>query len=240
MSSLRPTRLAWLLWFAISGFLIAIALYPVSSRLTRYTLLALAFVVWFGLIALLWRRPLARFTLLGLTLLVAGFLAWPSRAVPPAEHLRADYVAALQRYDGVTYYWGGENARGIDCSGLIRRGLIDALLSRGIRSFDPGLIRRAISLWWHDCTARALGEGHRGLTAPVLATPSINALDHSAILPGDLAITANGVHILAYLGEHRWIEADPMANKVITVTVPSKGNIWFDGPVNVTRWSVFR
>ena len=45
-----------------------------------------------------------------------------------------------------------------------------------------GLVRHALWLWWHDCTARELGEGH-GMTAPLLETPSINALDHARWCP---------------------------------------------------------
>jgi hypothetical protein len=55
---------------------------------------------------------------------------------------------------------------------------------------------------------------------------SINALDHEKIMPGDLAVTQNGVHVLAYLGERSWIEADPACKKVIIENVPS-GNTGF-------------
>jgi len=154
--------------------------------------------------------------------------------------LRSDYISGLQRYNGVTYYWGGESFRGIDCSGLIRRGLIDALFRRGLRTFDAGLVRRAISLWWHDCTASALGEQHRGLTVRLFDTPSVNVLDHSKVLPGDLAVTKSGIHIMAYLGHHHWIEADPGAGRVITVTAPSADNPWFNDPMNIIRWSILQ
>jgi hypothetical protein len=233
-------RTLWLLWIAALGLLIALALFPVSYRITRIASLALASSVWFGLIALVWQQHLLRFALLGLTLLSGAFLAVPSQGQPSAESLRSDYLVALRRYEGVRYYWGGETSRGIDCSGLIRRGLIDALLQRGIRTLDAGLVRHAIRLWWRDCTASALGEQHRGLTVPVLVTPSINALDHSTILPGDLAVTKSGIHILAYLGDQQWIEADPMVGRVITVTAPSADNSWFDGPMNIVRWSVLK
>jgi NlpC/P60 family len=217
-----------------------LVLYPVSYRITRVSSLALGFLVWFGLIALLWQQRAARFALLGITVLTAAFLALPGRGRPPIESLRGDYLKGLRRYEGVTYYWGGETSRGIDCSGLIRRGLIDALLWRGLRTFDAGFVREAINLWWHDCTASALGEQHRGLTQAVVGTPSINALDHSQILPGDLAVTKSGIHIMAYLGDKQWIEADPMVGEVITVTVPSASNGWFETPMNIVRWSILQ
>ena len=230
----------WLLWLAAFGFLIALALFPVSYRITRVISLALVFAVWLGLISIVWRQRLLRYGLLGITLLAAVFLALPSRGSPPTETLRADYIAGLLRYEGVRYYWGGETARGIDCSGLVRRGLIDALLRCGLRTLDAGLVRQAIGFWWHDCTASALGEQHRSLTVHVLDTPSVNALDYSKVLPGDLAVTTGGVHVMAYLGNHRWIEADPGAGRVITVAAPSRDNSWFHGPMNIVRWSILQ
>jgi hypothetical protein len=220
------------------NFLVALALFSVSYSLTRLASIILSFVVWFGFIALVWRLRLLRFALLGITFLLAGFLAWPSTRTPPIEALRSDYLAGLQRYEGAAYYWGGESTRGIDCSGLIRRGLIDALFWRGMRSLNPSLVRRAISLWWHDCTASALRDQHRGLTVPVSYTSSVNALDYTNVLPGDLA--TNGIHVMAYLGNNRWIEADPGVGRVITVVTPSSDNPWFHTSMNIVRWTILR
>lgn len=240
MNPLKTRRVQWLLWLSALGFLVALALFPGSYGITRLATLTLTVVIWFGLIALVWQRRPLRFLLLGSTVLLTAFLALPARRVPPAEVLRGDNVAGLQRYNSVTYYWGGESSRGVDCSGLVRRGLIDALFRRGVRTFDAGLVRRAISLWWHDCSAKALGEQYRGLTVRLFDTPSLNALDHSKILPGDLGVTSDGVHIMAYIGDRRWIEADPGVGRVITVTAPSTDNPWFDGPMKVVRWSILR
>ena len=238
MNGTAPTRLLRLLWLAALVLFVAVALYPASYRFTRAGGLLLFFVVWFGLIFLCWHRRAVRYSLFGVTFFSAGFLALPARSLPAADSLRSDYVAGLRRYDGVTYYWGGESPKGIDCSGLIRRGLIDSMFLRGFRTFDPGLVRRALSLWWHDCTASALGEPHDGLTVHLLDTPSVNKLDHSKILPGDLAVTSSGVHIMAYLGNNTWIEADPGVGRVITVPVPAKDNSWFDTSMKIVRWSV--
>jgi len=239
MNKTTPIRLLRLLWLAALVAFVAVWLFPVSDRMTRTAGLALFFVIWLGLIGLCWRRRALRFALIGLTLASAGFLAMPARNLPASDSLRIDYVAGLRRYDGVSYYWGGESPKGIDCSGLIRRGLIDSMFCRGMRTTDPGLVRRAFSLWWHDTTASALGQRHDGLTVHLLDTPSINQLDHSKVLPGDLAVTRSGVHIMAYLGDRQWIEADPGAGRVITVAVPASDNSWFSTPMNVVRWSVF-
>ncbi|MCE9610036.1 MAG: C40 family peptidase [Chthoniobacter sp.] len=239
MKGPAQTRLPLLLWLAALTLFVAVVLYPTSYRFTRAGGALLFFIVWFGLIFLCWRSRPFRFALIGVTLLSAGFLALPARSLPTTDSLRTDYVAGLRRYDGVTYYWGGESPKGIDCSGLIRRGLIDSLFIRGVRTLDPGLVRRTLSLWWHDTTANELGQKHAGLTVHLLDTPSVNQLDHSKILPGDLAVTSNGVHIMAYLGENRWIEADPGVGRVITVSVPANDNVWFRVPMNIVRWNVF-
>src|SRR5690349_5742710 len=119
VNPLKTRRVQWLLWISALGFWVALALFPVSYRITRLAVLFLTFGIWFGLVALIWQRRPFRFLLLGITILMTVFLALPSRRVPPAEVLRGDYIAGLQRYNGVIYYWGGESFRGIDCSGLI-------------------------------------------------------------------------------------------------------------------------
>lgn len=183
-----------LLLFAVV-LLVALYLYPVSNRYTRAGGLVLIFFMWAGALVLCWRWKGVRYALLGLTALLAGFLALPGRATPGAAVLRADYAAAMRGYEGVEYYWGGEGARGIDCSGLIRRGLVNAQLSRGVRNFDPELVRRGLALWWNDTTARVLGEAPPGVTTHVLDAPSLNALDHSLLLPGDLAVKIGRAHV---------------------------------------------
>jgi hypothetical protein len=68
-----------------------------------------------------------------------------------------------------------------------------------------------------------------------MAATNLNALDHTQVQVGDMAIAGGGAHILAYLGERQWIQADPSAGKVIVETAPSK-NGWFKGPVRIVRW----
>lgn len=60
-------------------------------------------------------------------------------------------------------------------------------------------------------------------------------------MPGDMAVTSSGVHVLAYLGERTWIEADPnelQGNRVIRVKTPTR-NAWFNMPVHIMRWRQF-
>jgi hypothetical protein len=225
-----------LLWLCGLLLLVAVALYPVSNRMTKVAGLALASGVWIGAIALFWRHASLRMAFLGLTAAAAALLLLPGRALPATETLRADYVSGLQRYEGSRYVWGGENVLGIDCSGLVRRGFIDALLTRGVRTFHPGLTRQAFSLWWNDCTAATLGKGEAPLTQAIVEAASINTLDHTSLLAGDLAVTKDGLHILGYLGDSTWLEADPIVNRVIRVRAPSAENVWLKGPVRIVRW----
>ncbi len=233
-------RLGWLLWIAVLTSFLAIWVYPVSNQITRSVGIVLVLSTWLGLIALVWRIRWIRLALFGIIGLVACFLIAPMPAWVDAKTLRLDYLSGLRHYEGVTYYWGGESFKGIDCSGLIRRGLIDSAFCRGIRSFSPSLARYALWLWWHDCAASDLGQGNLQMTVHVLDTPSINALDHSTILPGDLAVTVGGVHIMAYLGSNTWIEADPGAGRVITVSAPCETNAWFCQPMKIMRWSILQ
>ena len=221
---------------AFVAWLILVAI-PVSNVLTRGGSLVLLAASWSGLVAWTWRRRALRITLLAVTAACAGFLLLPARDPPDTDSLRADYVAGLRRYEGTTYVWGGESPFGIDCSGFVRRGRIDALVLRGLARFDAGLVRRGIALWWNDCTARALGDGADGLTEPVTEGSSLDALDPAPLLPGDLAVTRDGLHVMAYAGDLTWIEADPGIGRVVALRVPQPGNAWIQRPVRIVRWS---
>lgn len=186
---------------------------------------------------LVWRYWGARVVLIMLTVAAAVLMLLPGRAHRDPGLLRSDFTAGLRRYNGVAYDWGGESPKGIDCSGLMRRGLIDGMFLRGIVSGDPGLVRYSIWLWWHDCTAADLGDG-RGATTRYFSVNSINTMDPSRLLPGDMAVTTSGAHVMGYLGEGQWIEADPTIGRVIIDTAPSWKNQWFSTPMNIVRWKV--
>lgn len=218
---------------------VAVFLSPVSTRLTRAATLLYLAVLGAACLALLWKRRPLRYAFAALTALVLLFLVFPGRAYAP-RRLREQYVASLLAYEGCPYFWGGESARGIDCSGLVRRGMMDAEVICGLKSLNSRLVRQGLSLWWHDCTARQLGKGYLGLTDSLLSATSINALDHSRLLPGDIAVTRDGIHTLAYVGDSTWIEADPGPHRVVRVRVPRKDDLWFRVPVDIVRWAQLR
>ena len=112
-------RLLWLLWVAAIASFLGVWLVPVSNRITRFGGVVLLLVCWFGLLSLTWRHHRIRIGLLVITGLAAGFLIMPAPTRSASQTLRQDYLVGLRRYTGVTYYWGGESFKGIDCSGLI-------------------------------------------------------------------------------------------------------------------------
>lgn len=225
------------LWVLAAGLLGALIYYPVETMKLRAALVGLALFVWFGLMVMLWGRRFLRSAMVLITAIVAAFLLLPGRENYDRETLTREYLAALQRYEDVPYVWGGEKLWGIDCSGLMRRALGDALIVQGVRTLNPALIRQSVRLWWDDTTASNLGEGCSGAKFH-FETPSINELDPAKIRPGDMAVTKSGIHILGYLGNNTWIEADPAAQKVLMATAPSETVLWFKGPMKIVRWEI--
>ena len=152
--------------------------------------------------------------------------------------LQSDYCAALKAYTGTHYVWGGQGCLGIDCSGLVQKGMMDALASRGVGTLDPALVRSSLWLYWHRTTAKVIGQGFAGRTVQVTAASTLNTLDYSLVQPGDMAVTAGGDHVLAYLGERTWIAADPGGGKVTTFRIPEAKNAYFFTPMRIVRWKV--
>ncbi|MDB6125797.1 MAG: cell wall-associated hydrolase, invasion-associated protein [Pedosphaera sp.] len=221
-------------WFALWPITAGLILYPVNNLPLRLSVLAAVMALYFGLLYFWWSNRTIRFTALTFIFLIGLFVLLPAKKFN-ASALRKNYVTSLLSYEGTRYIWGGENQWGIDCSGLIRSGLINANYHQGFLTLNPGLIRESLDLWWHDCSARALGEGHRQRTRELFSSKSINEIDHSKILPGDIAVTEDGTHVLAYIGGQTWIEADPEVKRVVKVHVPAS-NAWFQESVRVMRW----
>jgi hypothetical protein len=212
---------------------------PETSTVTKLLTLAclgtLATLV--GL--MLWKRRAGRVLVVGVPLGLGLFLTMPGRATDAAA-LRSAYLDELRRFDGTEYVWGGETGRGIDCSGLVRVSLLRATAGQALARLDPALARRALELWWFDASARALGEGYRGWTEPVLESERLLDVDATRLQPGDLAVTRDGLHVLAYLGDEAWIQADPAQMRThIDRLAPELGG-WFLRPVRIVRWSMLR
>jgi hypothetical protein len=226
----------WFGWFFAWAILVLTWLYPGSTGWSRALFLVDIAALYLTSLLLALRRPVWRGFLLGLLTLAALFLCLPGRQYARAD-LRRSAATCMTSYAGTRYRWGGEGWFGIDCSGLVRRGMIEADLRQGLRTFDPQLVRRGIDLWWHDCSARQLGESYRSVTRQLFTVTSINLTDPARFLPGDMAVTEDGSHVMAYLGNSTWIEAHPDPGKVIMVKVPSQDNPRFQIPVKIVRWT---
>ena len=64
----------------------------------------------------------------------------------------------------------------------------------------------------------------------------VRVINTGVLLPGDLAVVGNGAHVMAYLGDNQWIEADPGKRLVIKLHVSDK-NPWLDSKPLVVRWA---
>jgi hypothetical protein len=216
---------------------IAVSFHPVHSRMVQLTFLGCLVGGWIGLTMLVWKRKALRAAALLVPLILAIPFLLPGGKII-SDELREDYVRRMGGFEGVKYHWGGESARGIDCSGLPRRAFRDALLSYGFRHLNGRAFRHWAEQWWLDASAKALGESYRGYTVPMGTTGTIRDMSYDALVPGDLAVTTNGLHVLAYAGDGRWIQADPGIGAVATLDGRTSDNGWFKSPVTTHQWSL--
>ena len=152
------------------------------------------------------------------------------------EVIRVEYVKSLKKYDGTRYLWGGETSLGIDCSGLVRRGMIDTYIRLGIVNFSPQYIRKALYLWYNDMSAEALGKEYKNHTLLIMSNQTLNELDYGNLREGDIMVTADGVHTMVYIGNREWIQADPAEHRVLILRAPAENNLWYKTPSNILRW----
>lgn len=190
---------------------------PYRTSLLRLLLIALWALTLVSLLILVWRRTIWRTLFLLLIALLAVFVFLPGRDLIDSSRLRQRFVRQLETFDGVRYIYGGENHVGIDCSGLVRAAMVRALVEEGLSSLNPSLVRAAFTLWWRDTNALQLGKGGRGLTLSIGDGLPIAMRAAQNLRPGDLAVTTTGSHVLAYLADQRWIEADPDVARVHVV-----------------------
>lgn len=234
MTIRKRRRIQTRVWWGLALLCVFLSVFPIQSSATRAILVFGTFGAWALGLFFFWRFVACRVLFL-IPIACVVLLALIPYRIADVPRLRQAYVQALRRYEGVRYLWGGESELGVDCSGLVRRGLIDAAFSEGWRTKDLSLLRTGAALWWYDASAEALGRSYQGRTRYVGSVPSLNTAEVSRLALGDLAITLDGKHVLAYLGASEWIEADPRAGKVITVRTPST-QIWFDQPMQIVRW----
>ncbi|MBN8457233.1 MAG: C40 family peptidase [Verrucomicrobia bacterium] len=225
------------LWAVFLTGLALLLVFPVASTLTKIALLLSAAGTWAALTKSAWRRKWWRVALLAVPPMAVIPFCLPGRPID-TDALRADYVRRMSALEGTWYVWGGENRVGIDCSGLPRRALRDSLFSDGLRHPNGRSFRAWLEQWWFDASAKALGEGYRGYTIPLDTCGTIRTMDYTHLRPGDLAVTTSGRHVLAYLGNGLWIQADPGIGHVAALDGRTADNGWFDTPVTTHRWAI--
>lgn len=231
-------RIAYFLFIGSCAGIAILLRNPVNSKLLNLAYLLCIGGAWVSLLFLCWQRKFARYVIAVIPLLFALPFLLPSREINSTE-LRTDYVARMKNLENTPYFWGGENSHGIDCSGLPRRALRDALFAQGFKNANGHAFREYARHWWYDTSAQAMSEGYRDMTQALGIEGTVRDLDNTQLLPGDLAVTKNGIHVMAYAGDGQWIQADPGIGFVKTLDGKSADNHWFEMPVTIHRWKYF-
>ncbi|MFO1522593.1 MAG: hypothetical protein U1G05_11245 [Kiritimatiellia bacterium] len=158
----RPNpRWPWLVIVFATAALAFLRLHPVASTVTRLAGLGAGVMLWGGLVMLGWRRRVLRAALLLLPVVLAAPFCLPARLIHPLR-LRTDMMGRLRALEGVLYVWGGESARGIDCSGFPAR-RCGTLCSR--RDFAPATAERCGRRSHSGGTTPAPGPWGKGIAA---------------------------------------------------------------------------
>lgn len=229
-------RLAIIIWLTMLIIVSCLVLFPIWWGIIRLGIVIGCIFLWVEAIYIVWNYQTVRTLCIIFTLLAIAFVSLPGNNGDPNK-IREVYTEKLKKYEGVRYIWGGKNSRGIDCAGLVRKGYIDANVSLGIETGNPKLLRRAFFVWWYDCAADALGNEYRNMTTKIADAQSIDQF-RDLLQPGDLVVgLPDGFHVLAYLGNEQWIEADPTPGKVVVISTKRKAELWEGIPVRLVRWN---
>ncbi len=159
---------------------------------------------------------------------------------PYVNLLRDTYVGRLRSFDGAPYRHGGEIVTGIDCAGLARSGLWQAMAFDGVRTLNPRLLGPMLwEFWWRDVDARDLLDGKYGYTRKIGHANRLAGYDSLLLEKGDMAVTDDGGHVMIYLGNGRWVEANSDDTKVVINKAPAgTKRKRFNVPVTLVRWWV--
>jgi hypothetical protein len=240
---LSPT--GWLTLF----FFVFLVITAVGTRLFPYmTQPVRAFIVvtvLLGLSALatavvgLCRR--SRQGIAAIVVIVLALTVWCVAASRPvdSEALRRAYVKSLLSFDGTEYVWGGEMHYAVDCSGLARAALWQAMIKEGLRTGNPRLLGPALwRFWWTDMSANTMGTPTR-FTRPICNVERLAGYHNSDVRTGDLAVTHG--HVLIYIGNGKWIESNPDDHKVVVnAATADTERAYFRMDVTISRWWILQ
>lgn len=236
------------IWLIFLGFCVGVFFFPQDRRFVIEILRFSCFCsLYFGTLILFWHSKLLRYTLVICLMTALSFLILPGKKVDSLL-LKKNYLCNLEKYEGVSYRLGQEHNNGMDCSGLVKRALIDTLFFSAITTRNPLLLRESVFVMTHDFTVKDLITGYYGRIEKITVASSLNSETYLHVIQsGDLAATKDGGHVMAYLSNQIWIEADPTflpapglkIMKVIKEKTPSENNPWFNTPVIILRWKYF-
>lgn len=214
--------------------------YAAITTLARLCLvLTLASVVFSILLGLSWFRRAFQTLIAVIVVVIVLFVAAIFfEGNPDRERLRSAYRAELSNYRGSHYIWGGETHTGIDCSGLARVAFWKAISFEGVKQFHARLLGPENWLfWWRDLTAADFAAEKYGYTVPIGKIDQLADYDPKKLRVGDMAVTADGIHVLIYYGNSEWIEANPSDRGVVVNRAdPGSKRYWFHCPVTLVRW----
>ena len=208
--------------------------FPINLKIINIAIILLTSFIIIYVLFLTWKIIYLRYGIVAVTLIILIILFLVPGNSVNYETLRKEYVNSLINYDGTKYLAGGENYIGIDCSGLVRKGLIDAYIKISITNFSPQCLKKALYLRYFDASAAELLNGYHGYTQTILKGVSLNILDYSKIKAGDFMVTEDGSHTMAYVGNYNWIHANPISGKVVIEKTP--GTNWFIVNCVILRW----
>jgi hypothetical protein len=221
---------------ALLAVLIFLIVQPIHSL--KYNISIIFIIVCLVSLVIFFMRNYKNFLVSLLVFLSLPLLILANRAEINKEELKTIYLNQLATFNGVPYVWGGENCFGVDCSGLPRKSMINALVIYSIYNLNGTAASRACYYWWNDASALEMVSGYGGNTKIDSGIYTINSGIPNAVA-GDMAITKGGVHVLVYLRADKIIQAEPGIGSVVIDSIPMS-NSWYDEKVKLVKWSILQ
>ncbi len=235
-----PRVILWALGGLLIMSVLAVRFIPMFAEVRMLVVVTILFALFSGLYFLGRLIARRRIVLVPVVLIVALLvLVWPVIGSGPVDvdSLRNEYQRQLGGFVGAPYVWGGETRWGVDCSGLARTALWQAMLREGMRTGNPRLLGRTLwGFWWRDVSASDLSDSRFGYTRVIGSAKKLAGYDTSKLKVGDIAVAGRG-HVLVYYGGGQWIEASPSDWLVVVNHAPADSKRgFFNTSVQFVRW----